>query len=193
MNSIKFEKKKKGNTLNIKFSFFYLIILIIIFQIFISEESKFKLAKLSLNAEIMIHIEGKGKQPILNLWGIEYNNEYIFFNYRPSKIYINNISQNITKDLKYDLTLVDNEIILIFNESLNDCNVMFFSLENITKINFLKFNSSNFVGMLGIFSGFTKLTSVNLSALDTSKVTSMTNLFLGCKNLRFLDTKNFNI
>ena len=37
--------------------------------------------------------------------------------------------------------------------------------------------------MLGYFSGFNKMTSIDLSALDTSEVTNMGGMFSGCGSL----------
>ncbi len=46
--------------------------------------------------------------------------------------------------------------------------------------------------MLGYFSGFSKMTSVDLSALDTSEVTNMIGMFGGCSSLTNLDVSNFD-
>ena len=46
--------------------------------------------------------------------------------------------------------------------------------------------------MLGYFSGFNKMTSIDLSALDTSKVTDMSGMFNSCSSLTSLDLSNFD-
>ncbi len=46
--------------------------------------------------------------------------------------------------------------------------------------------------MLGYFSGFDKMTSIDLSALDTSEVTDMVEMFGGCMRLTSLDVSNFD-
>ncbi len=46
--------------------------------------------------------------------------------------------------------------------------------------------------MLGYFSGFNKMTSIDLSALDTSEVTNMGGMFSGCSSLTSLDLSNFD-
>ena len=46
--------------------------------------------------------------------------------------------------------------------------------------------------MIGYFSGFNKMTSIDLSALDTSEVTNMMGMFSGCSSLISLDVSNFN-
>ena len=46
--------------------------------------------------------------------------------------------------------------------------------------------------MLGYFAGFNKMTSIDLSSLDTSKVTNMNGMFIGCRGLTNLDVSNFD-
>ena len=46
--------------------------------------------------------------------------------------------------------------------------------------------------MVGYFLGFNKMTSIDLSALDTSEVTNMNSMFAGCEILTKLDVSNFD-
>ena len=46
--------------------------------------------------------------------------------------------------------------------------------------------------MIGYFSGFTKMTSIDLSSLDTSEVTNMVGMFEGCEGLTSLDVSKFD-
>ena len=46
--------------------------------------------------------------------------------------------------------------------------------------------------MMSYFKGFNKMTSIDLSALDTSEVTNMNSMFAGCKILTKLDVSNFD-
>ena len=46
--------------------------------------------------------------------------------------------------------------------------------------------------MIGYFYGFAKMTSIDLSALDTSEVTNMSNMFSGCSSLTSLDLSSFD-
>ena len=46
--------------------------------------------------------------------------------------------------------------------------------------------------MIGYFGGFSKMTSIDLSALDTSEVTNMGIMFSGCSSLTSLDVSNFD-
>ena len=46
--------------------------------------------------------------------------------------------------------------------------------------------------MIFYFAGFSKMTSIDLSALDTSEVTNMKNMFYWCSSLTSLDVRNFD-
>ena len=46
--------------------------------------------------------------------------------------------------------------------------------------------------MLGYFAGFSEMTSIDLSALDTSEVTNMIGMFSRCRSLTNLDVSNFD-
>ena len=46
--------------------------------------------------------------------------------------------------------------------------------------------------MIGYFTEFNKMTSIDLSALDTSKVTNMSGMFAGCSQLTSLNVSNFD-
>ncbi len=46
--------------------------------------------------------------------------------------------------------------------------------------------------MIGYFTEFNKMTSIDLSALDTSEVTNMKGMFAGCRSLTNLDVSNFD-
>ena len=174
MKSIEKENKKRRNTLNIILGNYKMIFIILYLKIILSKDNN--LRKLNLNYEISYKIKLEKSpimQPILNK---NINNRYIGFKYVPSKIYINNILRNITEDMKYNLTQ-ENEIRLIFNESLTDCNAMFYNLSNIKEIYFLKSNFSNLKKMISTFEQCTTLVSLNLNNIDSSKVVDMSNMF----------------
>ena len=46
--------------------------------------------------------------------------------------------------------------------------------------------------MMGYFSGFSKMTSIDLSVMDTSEVTNMFGMFSSCSSLTSLDVSNFD-
>ena len=58
MSVIKYQNKDKENIFNIKNKNYNLIIYILFILIITSEESKYKLNKVNLDSEIIIHIKG---------------------------------------------------------------------------------------------------------------------------------------
>ena len=47
--------------------------------------------------------------------------------------------------------------------------------------------------MNGVFQGCSKLTSIDVSSFDTSKVNTMVDMFNGCSELKKLDITNFDM
>ena len=176
MNYIKCRKTKR-NILNIKYNNSNIIIFIIFFIINTSGESKNNIIKLNLYTEIMINIKGNGTQQIL----------YKDFPL-PSEIIVNdNVLITEISNKIYNLTLEENDIKLVFNESLIDCSYMFFGLTNITKINFIQFNASSVTNMGRMFYGCNNLISLDLSNFNTSSITNMEYIFTYCSKLISLD------
>ena len=169
------------------------------------------------SSEITITIKGSGNQYILNNDSLYIDNKYFNFTHIPDKILINGDPQNYTGYMVYNLEKEENDITLIFNDLLTDCNAMFYNLSNIIKIDLSKFDSSMVTEMAcmfydctslisinfnnfdtsstkdihRMFSGCSKLASINLSGFDTSQVTTMVGLFCDCKSLLSLDLNNF--
>ena len=139
MNKKKKKSIKKGNIVNFNFSNYILFIIIIFLQIISSKEENNKLRKINVCSEIMIKIKVTGSQTnqkILNKDSISINGKDITFNYLPSKVIINNFTKNITNNMVYNLNIGENNITMIFNTSLKDCNVMFYELTNVIKLIF---------------------------------------------------------
>ena len=55
-----------------------------------------------------------------------------------------------------------------------------------------KFNTSKVTNMFGMFSGCSKVESLNLSSFSTSRVRYMTRMFEGCESIKTLDVSNFD-
>ena len=92
----------------------------------------------------------------------------------------------------YNLAQEENNIKLVFNESFIDSENMFSGLINITKINFIKFNALS-TNMGYMFSGCSKLISLDLSNFDTSSVTNMERMFSSCNINLILCIYNNNL
>ena len=74
-----------------------------------------------------------------------------------------------------------------------DCSGIFFGFNNLTQINFnANFNTSKVTTMRNMFNGCSKLTALDLRNFNTSNVTKMNNMFFGCSALKTLNISNFN-
>ena len=166
-----------------------LIIILMIINIPIFSNNKFKeQRKLNQITKISIIVNGTGNQRILN--GESLSNHY--FNDNPTHIFINDVLQNYTGNIAYNLKALENNITMVWDHLLTYCDIMFFGLFNITKIEFINFDSSKVTSMYGMFFNCISITSLNLNNFDTSMVKNMDAMFLGCISLRSLEISNFN-
>ena len=200
--------------IRIQFEIFFLIFLI---QTSFSSQAILNFRNLSSVSEITVTIIGEGEQYILNNKTTEINKINYNFNQIPDEILINGVRQNYTGIVVYNLKGEENIITMRFNEPLTDCNVMFYNLNNIIKIDLSKFDTSEVTTMIGMFnectslislnldgintslvknldymfSNCTMLDSINLESFDTKSVKSMAGIFSYCKSLKSIDLKNF--
>ncbi len=73
------------------------------------------------------------------------------------------------------------------------CSKWFYNLENLKGIYFLNYlNTSKVTDMSGMFYGCKNITSLDLSQLNTENVTTMKSMFAGCSSLTELDLTSFN-
>ena len=68
---------------------------------------------------------------------------------------------------------------------------MFAHLDNVESLDLTGLDTSNMTSMSNMFSS-ASLKSINLSSFNTLKVTNMGNMFYGCKSLEDLDLSSFN-
>ena len=191
LNNIIFDKNKnkiKGLTYN-KFT----IINIVLIVLYISITEQFSLRKLVISdSEIRITIKGNGTQYILNNKNYSYNGFSLQFTNLPSEILIN---RNKIDNIDYiitNLTGIENNITMKWNKSLINCNVMFYNLTNITKIDLSDFDSSHVTSMISMFKYCKTLESLKIGNFNTSSINDMESLFYGCKSLISLDLSNFD-
>ena len=78
---------------------------------------------------------------------------------------------------------------IIANESMVD---YFSEFNKMTSIDLSALDTSQVTNMDSMFGGGSSLTSLNLRSFDTSKVTNMRNMFASCSSLTSLDVSNFN-
>ena len=123
-------------------------------------------------SEITMTIKGEGNQTILSKENNYETNS--IFNERPDKVIINDIIQEISNDNKYYLSQEVNTIKMKWiNNLVRNCDNMFFKLENITFIDFSKFDSSEVTSAKLMFFECTSLKFINFTGFNTSKITSM--------------------
>ena len=164
----------------------------IFFLLLILELSKEQnLIKLNSISEIVLTINGTGDQNILTQ-NSSCNYESTVFESLPSQIFINGDLQNYTGFIVYNLIRPVNIIRLKWNYTFTNCNTMFSSLNNITKIDFSAFDTSNVIDMRCMFRGCTSLQSLNLNNLNTSLVNNMVGMFKNCENLKTIELTNFD-
>ena len=163
-------------------NFFELIIIIIVNIIIKSLSEEIKIRKLESISEIIMKINGKGYQNILNK---------NFLNL-PDEVIINNINQTKNARSLYNLTNETNVIILKWYNPISSGKEMFKYLTNISFINLSNFNTNNISDMTKMFYNCSSLTSIDFGNINTSSVTSMEELFYNCTSIQSLDLSNFN-
>lgn len=67
---------------------------------------------------------------------------------------------------------------------------MFGYCSKLTSLDLSNFNTSKVTNMSDMFYGCSKLTSLNLSSFDTSDVTNMSNMFSNCYSLRTIKARS---
>ena len=167
-----------------------MIIYILLFTLFISIISivnNFSINETSISY-ITLRIKDTGLKKVFN--GGYYPDCFPYFP-RPNEVYINNIKQNEVLS-RYDFNETDNEIILLWNETVTSCNCLFLECKDIYDINFFNFDTSEVTTMFGMFYECYGLKFLDLSHFDTSKVGNMSWMFLRCESLISLNISSFN-
>ena len=147
--------------------------------------------KINLVSEITITIKGTGTQQILSNYTDYCSYNKVNFKTLPDKILVNMIEQEIGKFV-YNLENEYNNITMIWNNELTDCNGMFYRLSNITNIDFTNFDGSNLVDIRCMFGECSSLSYLDLSNFNTSNIKDMDSLFDGCEKLTSLIIDNFD-
>ena len=86
---------------------------------------------------------------------------------------------------------IEDEIELIWESNLTNCNSMFMGIGDITEIDFSLFDGSYVTDMQQMFANCVSLTSINLANLNTGNVVNMNQMFFNCRSLTSLDVSNF--
>ena len=73
-----------------------------------------------------------------------------------------------------------------------DASYMFLFDSKLSSLDLTAFDTSNITNMYGMFDGDSGLTSLDVSHFNTSKVTGMSYMFIGMSAVKVLDVSNFN-
>ena len=137
-------------------------------------------------SNITLKIKGTGIKKIFSS-----DTEHFKNNYYPDIVYVNgNMCDTITP--KYDFTQEDNVVQLIWNNTIDDCEHMFYLCTDIIEIDLSNFDASNCKYMWSMFNSCYKLTSINFSNFNTSKNEIFLDMFYNCSSLTSLNLSTFN-
>ena len=81
----------------------------------------------------------------------------------------------------------ENNIKLIFNDTLNSTELMFSGLDNIIEIDLSLFDFSQITSMENMFRNCYYLEKINFGNINTSSVVNMRRLFINCISLLSID------
>ena len=116
-----------------------------------------------------------------------------YYNSLPSQVFINNNEQKQISEVNlYNLADEENKVKLIWNYEITNCVNMFKDLSDILSINFDKFDTSSVTEMNGMFMGCTLLESLDLTNFDSKNVNNMIDMFNRCSSLKSINFDNFS-
>ena len=159
-------------------------IIILLFVILISNNLMSEKPKRYLfnnDSEIHLVVKGNGRQSFLSE---EYNGV------KPYKVILN--GEDIINCCSYGFIESKNNITLIFDIQIEDCESMFMDLENIIGIDLSHFDSSKVTNMISMFDGCSNLENIKFGNINTSSVKDLTYLFYYCKSLKSIDLSNLD-
>ena len=132
-------------------------------------------------SEIHLKVIGKGDRNILS------NS----FEFEPSDVKINGVSNNCKKVCNFQEE--ENNVIIYFNDIINNCENMFYLSEFIKEIDLSKFDFSDVTTTKYMFKNCTLLEKIEFgNNINTSSLKTMESMFFGCHNLTSLDLSKFN-
>ena len=169
-----------------KSSFIYSKLYSYILNVFILYFNLFKI--INSSSQITLTIKGKGNQTIINR-----DTTYIYRDVDPDIILINGNPQKSTGKIAYNLKGDENNITLIWNSQLTDCQHMFRHLSNIVKVDLSKFDSSKVTNFFCMFVFCSSIVSIDLTNFKTTSARSIRSMFHGCSSLISLDLSSFDI
>ena len=123
-------------------------------------------------------------------------NQYLLYEYftpLPNEVLINGTKTNFINN-KPQIKLISNlnTISLKWDKTIENCDNMFRNRNNMIEIDLSKFDTSSVTTMKYLFLGCSLLESINFSNFNTSNVTECCSMFNGCSSLKSLDLSSFN-
>ena len=209
-NSKDFRKKIKLKIYNKVILLFKLFIYILLFPLYLSKKSTFKLRKLNLAYLINIELFGQGiyhftsSRSTISPKYIYHKNKTLVVYHQKTIKFLNNITYNIT--LEFDLDNVNSvsfkelfsDVIHLtrvdlskFDKKIDNMSNMFKNCKILEYVNFGHLDTSLVENMSYMFY-ITNIKFLDLSNFDTTKVTNMEYMFAECNNLLYLNLNNFN-
>ena len=174
-------KKKINFKLKILLAFY--LDFIILINMTITKKSSLNIRNLNSANIIYLNITGYDYQKVLEPDFIPYL-EISLLN--GQKAEINDTGYIYIKENK------KNNLTLIFKNSLESLDYIFYSSECIIDIDLTNFDSSEIISMNGMFLNCINLNKIIFNNFDTSSVIEMNSMFENCNALASLDLSNFN-
>ena len=150
-------------------------------------ESEINEDYLNEKSYIKLKIKGKGINRIFYAKDKEFDSYFI----PPNEVIINNVKKNYV-NYEYDFINDINNVILIWNDPVNNIQPLFYGCSNITEVDLSHFDSSSLENTGRLFQFCSSLTYVNFTNFNTEHVEYMHNMFQECYSLKSLDLSNFN-
>ena len=151
----------------------YLFLLTILFMLFFISITEQRLRNLiNLSSEIHLIIKGRGNQSFIN------NTFYPL----PSEVYVNGIykdSRKIFSEFEYE----ENNVTLIFDETIESCERMFSELDNIIEIDLSHFDFSRVTTMSFMFRKCSNLERIIFGDINTSSLINIKGTFYSCSKI----------
>ena len=171
--------------------------------------------KYEINSDITLTAKAKEPEPIMQSWTSVSSSD---FHNRTYKSNITSVEILTNKDVpedavaSWDVSSKKNGSVMawVINDSNNagkyklyiggnggviansDSSYLFYSFTGLTEMNLSNLDTSKVTNMDSMFRGCSRLTVLDVSNFNTSNVTRMSDMFIGCRSLTSLDVSNFD-
>ena len=112
--------------------------------------------------------------------------------YNPDRIYINGVKSSISKGTVSIENDGINNVTIEYDQKKIDLDRFFQTIESLIEIDLSNFDTTGVTTMKYMFLGCFNLRYINFNNVDTSSVNGMTSMFEDCRSLTSLDLSNFN-